>query len=155
VSVKDLQFRQMTAEDIKAVLEIERECALSPWSFEGYKDELSRNDSKLIIAENKSGNVYEIVGFAAVRLITSAKEGEILNIAVRPDFRKQGVGTFLLKEIEGSLKRNRIERIWLEVRKSNPAAQHFYLRNGFEFSGERKNFYTNPPEDALLMKLYL
>lgn len=153
--MKNLQFRQMTAADIPAVQEIERECFLSCWSFEGYRDELSRNDSKAIIAENKSENEYEIAGFIIARLITSVKEGEILNIAVRLEFRKRGIGTLLLKEIEGFFKLEGIRSIWLEVRKSNLTAQDFYRRNNFEFCGTRKNFYINPAEDALLMKLNL
>jgi ribosomal-protein-alanine acetyltransferase len=149
--MKDLRFRQMNIEDIPAVLEIERECFLSSWSLDGYKSELLRDDSKAIIAENKG----EIAGFAVARLITSANEGEILNIAVRLQFRKHGIGTLLLKEITEFLKSYKIRSVWLEVRKTNFTAQNFYRKNGFAVCGERKNFYTNPLEDALLMKLNL
>jgi ribosomal-protein-alanine acetyltransferase len=146
-----LRFRQMNIEDISAVLEIERECFLSSWSPDGYKSELLRDDSKAIIAENND----EIAGFVIARLITSANEGEILNIAVRLRFQKHGIGTLLLKEITDFLKSHKIRSVWLEVRKTNFAAQNFYRKNGFAFCGERKNFYTNPAEDALLMKLNL
>jgi ribosomal-protein-alanine N-acetyltransferase len=145
----------MTVEDIPAVMKIERECFLSPWSAEGYKNELSRNDSQAIVVENTDGNKGEIIGFAITRLITSTKEAEILNIAVGRVFQKRGIGAFLLSEITGFLKSVGIESVWLEVRKSNFTARDFYCRNGFEPSGERKNFYTNPAEDALLMKLNL
>lgn len=149
--MKDLQIRQMTFEDIPAVLEIERECFLSPWSFEGYKSELLRADSKAVIAVSSE----EIIGFAIARLITSAGEGEILNIAVRQNLQNHGTGTLLLKEINNYLKSLEIRSVWLEVRKSNFTAQDFYRKNGFAFGGVRKNFYTNPPEDALVMKLNL
>lgn len=137
--------------DISAVLEIERECALSPWSFEGYQNELLRDDSKALVAETDG----EIVGFAVSRLITPVSEGEILNIAVRQQFQKQGTGRLLLREVTDYLKSKQIRSVWLEVRKTNFTAQNFYLRNGFTFCGERKNFYTNPSEDALIMKLNL
>lgn len=149
--MKDIRFREMIFADIPAVLEIEKECFLSFWSFDGYKNELLRDDAKIFIAENKG----EIVGFAATRLITSAKEGEILNIAVRRRFQKQGTGTLLLQEIIDFFKANEIESVWLEVRKSNFTAREFYRRNGFIFCGERKNFYTRPTEDALVLKLNL
>ncbi|HEX8737282.1 MAG TPA: ribosomal protein S18-alanine N-acetyltransferase [Pyrinomonadaceae bacterium] len=149
--MKDINFRKMIFGDIPAVLEIEKECFLSPWSFEGYRDELLRDDSAIFIAENKG----EIIGFAATRLITSANEGEILNIAVRRQFQNQGIGTLLLKAIIDFFKTNKIQSIWLEVRKSNFTAREFYRRNGFTSCGERKNFYTSPTEDALLMKLNL
>ena len=149
--MKDIQFRQMIFADIPAVLEIELECFLSSWSFDGYRDELLRDDSEAFVAENKG----EIIGFVAARLITSVNEGEILNIAVRRQFQKRGIGTILLKEIIDFFKSGAIKSVWLEVRKSNFTAQRFYQRNGFIFCGERKNFYTNPLEDALVMKLNL
>lgn len=146
-----LLFRQMEVGDIPVVLEIEQECFLSSWSFEGYQNELSRDDSKAIIVENSK----TIIGFAVLRLITSASESEILNIAIKPEFQKRGIGTILLKEIIGFLKSKRIRSLWLEVRKTNFTAQNFYRRNRFILNGQRKNFYTNPPEDALIMKLDL
>lgn len=141
----------MNVRDIPAVLEIGRECLLGSWSFAGYHDELSRADSKAIIAENGE----TIIGFIVLRLITSTGESEILNIAVKPEFQKHGIGTILLNEAMGFLKSRQIRRVWLEVRKSNLAAQSFYRRNNFNLGGQRKNFYTNPSEDALLMKLDL
>ncbi|HEX9962974.1 MAG TPA: ribosomal protein S18-alanine N-acetyltransferase [Pyrinomonadaceae bacterium] len=149
--MKDLRSRQMTVEDIWAVLEIEQEGFLSSWSFDGYKSELSRDDSRAIIAENEG----EIAGFIIARLITSTNEGEILNIAVRRQFQNQGIGTFLLREIIEFLKSYKIRSVWLEVRKTNFTARDFYRKNNFAVCGERKNFYTNPSEDAILMKLNL
>jgi len=149
--MKNLQLREMNFSDIPAVLEIGRECFLSSWSFDGYRDELSRDDSQAIVVENDE----IIVGFAVLRLITSASESEILNIAVKPEFQKQGIGTILLKEIVGLVKSSQIRSIWLEVRKNNFTAQDFYRRNNFVLSGRRINFYSNPREDALIMKLDL
>jgi ribosomal-protein-alanine N-acetyltransferase len=149
--MKDLHIRQMSAGDIPSVQEIERECFLSAWSFDGYKNELLRDDSKALVVEMND----VIIGFAVMRLITSSDEAEILNIAVSEKFQNQGIGALLWKEIDGFLKSNAVRSVWLEVRKSNFTAQAFYRRNGFAFCGERKNFYTNPTEDALVMKLNL
>lgn len=149
--MKDLQLRLMTLEDIPKIQEIEREGFLSPWSFDGYKDELLREDSKAVVAEIRG----EVIGFILARLITTANESEILNIAVREQFRREGIGKLLLEAIIEFLKASEIESVWLEVRKSNFTAQNFYRRNGFELCGERKKFYINPSEDALVMKLNL
>lgn len=149
--MKNVHLRQMSAADIPAVLEIEKECFLSGWSFESYKNELSRDDSGTFIVESEK----IIAGYAILRLITSASESEILNIAVKPEFQRQGIGTILLSEIVGFVRSKQIRSIWLEVRKTNFTAQDFYRRNRFVLSGQRKNFYTNPPEDALIMKLDL
>jgi ribosomal-protein-alanine N-acetyltransferase len=149
--MKNLKCRQMDLRDIPAVLEIGRECSLSYWSFDSYRDELSRDDSRAIIAENDE----IIAGFVVLRLITSASESEILNIAVKPEFQQRGIGSVLLKEVVGFVKSRQIRSVWLEVRKTNFTAQDFYRRNGFIWSGQRVNFYTNPPEDALIMKLDL
>jgi [ribosomal protein S18]-alanine N-acetyltransferase len=149
--MKNVRRRQMNAADIPAVLEIEKECFLSGWSFESYKNELSRDDSQTFIVESEK----VVAGYAILRLITSASESEILNIAVKPEFQRHGIGTILLSEIVGFAKSRQIRSIWLEVRKTNFTAQDFYRRNGFVLSGQRKNFYTNPTEDALIMKLDL
>jgi ribosomal-protein-alanine N-acetyltransferase len=149
--MKNLRRRQMNATDIPAVLEIEKECFLSGWSLESYKNELSRDDSQTFIVESEK----TVAGYAILRLITSASESEILNIAVKPEFQRQGIGTILLSEIVGFAKSRQIGSIWLEVRKTNFTAQDFYRRNRFVLSGQRKNFYTNPTEDALIMKLDL
>jgi ribosomal-protein-alanine N-acetyltransferase len=145
----------MEIEDIPAVLEIERECLIGSWSFEAYTKELSTQNSASLVAFEISETEQEIIGFVFVRLITSVNESEILNIAVRPQFRNIGVGNVLLREIIEYLKSKRIKIVWLEVRKFNLPAQKLYLRNGFEICGARRNYYQNPSEDALLMKLVL
>ena len=146
-----LEFRRINAKDSKCVLEIERQTSLSEWSFDGYKTEISRTDSICLVAELKK----TIVGFVIARLISAASEGEILNFGVASDFQKMGIGTLLLREVIEIILLNKIEYLWLEVRKSNLKAKKFYEKNGFEIVGARKNFYNNPTEDALLMKLRL
>ena len=87
---------------------------------------------------------YVIVYFAA-------DESEIARIAVDEKFRRQGVAGALLDEMERVLAGKGIARLMLDVRKSNAAALRFYLSRGFKEDGVRKNFYTNPIEDAILM----
>jgi [ribosomal protein S18]-alanine N-acetyltransferase len=121
---------------------------LSHWSEIDYKNEIERKGSFSLVAGYKD----RLVGFAILRV--TAGEAEIYNIAVDPDYRSRGIGKMLLREaINKAVQTGKIERIWLEVRESNPDAIRFYQGNGFFVVGRRKNFYAQPNEDALLMVL--
>jgi [ribosomal protein S18]-alanine N-acetyltransferase len=88
-------------------------------------------------------------GFLVLRQIVPGEEAEILNLAVHPAFRRQGVAAMLLA-------RARLQcpgQLWLEVRKSNAAALAFYTHHGFLATGLRRNYYTHPEEDAIVMRL--
>lgn len=149
--MNELQIRSMKISDVEAVLEIERESGLSPWSLNGYLDELKRADSilKIAVCDNKTA------GFIITRLITTVEfdgEAEILNLAVKKNMRGRGIGKKLLSAVFEIAAAKSVNRIWLEVRESNASAQKFYRANSFEIVGRRKNFYRAPAEDALLMK---
>lgn len=90
-----------------------------------------------------------VVGFLVARKVAD-REIEILNIAVAPDFRRQGVGRRLLDDI---LSHHRGE-CFLEVRESNVAARRFYEKAGFQTITRRLQYYSNPVEAAIVMKLY-
>jgi ribosomal-protein-alanine acetyltransferase len=95
----------------------------------------------LLVAE--SGDA--VVGFLLWQAVAS-DEAEILNLAVQPAFRRQGIALELLKGLS-------MPRIFLEVRESNHAARALYLRAGFEECGLRKKYYDNPSEDGIVMRL--
>ncbi len=141
----------MTAVDIPDVLQIGIENGLTDWGIAGYLSELNRNDSLILLATLNE----KTIGFIVLRLIKIdnykvEKEAEIHNFAVARQFQKQGIGKKLLQQ---AIDLEKPGKIFLEVRKSNYLAINFYLKNGFQVIGERKNYYLNPPEDALLMKL--
>jgi [ribosomal protein S18]-alanine N-acetyltransferase len=92
----------------------------------------------------------QVCGFLVVRLIDA--EAEILNLAVEPLEREKGIGSLLLAAIVEESQRRQVERIFLEVRESNHAAIAFYQAHGFWKTGERKKYYRNPPENAVLME---
>jgi [ribosomal protein S18]-alanine N-acetyltransferase len=98
-------------------------------------------DDNLLVAE--SGNT--VVGFLLWRAV-AADEAEILNLAVQPEFRRQGIALELLNGVS-------LPRIFLEVRESNHAARALYLRAGFEECGHRRRYYDNPSEDGIVMRL--
>lgn len=164
------EVRFMRDSDIFQVKEIERECKLSGWSANDYKKELVRGDAvTLVLTINGS-----IVGFMIARLIKiplaknslnkiqaeknptfSEAEAEIYNIAVKNQYQNRGYGKKLLNRFIEICSGNRVNNIWLEVRKSNAGAIAFYNRNGFQFAYCRKNFYTAPTEDAIVLRLIL
>lgn len=78
-------------------------------------------------------------------------EGEIARIATSPQHRRQGVAVRLLEKMRAFSYEQNITRWLLDVRISNETAIHFYKAAGFAKDGVRKNFYANPPEDAILM----
>lgn len=132
------------------VLRLQSLCNLSPWSKTDYKNEIYRDNSCSLVAlyENK------VAGFIVLRI--TSDEAEIYNIAVSPYFRNRGIGAMLLSEsIERATQNKKINRVWLEVRESNKSAFRFYRKNGFQLMGKRKNFYSYPIEDALIMLLEL
>jgi len=153
-NIKILDFDANFADDI---LDIQTECGLSFWSKNDYLGELERADS--IFKRAQKGD-EKIIGFALVRLLIgnsnasniSFDSSEILNIAVRNSFQNKGIGQMIFDEILRALKEKNIKEIWLEVRKSNDKAVIFYQKNNFERQFERKNYYSNPTENALVFR---
>jgi ribosomal-protein-alanine N-acetyltransferase len=91
----------------------------------------------------------QVAGFISGRRI--AVEGEILNLAVKPEFRRQGIGHALVRVILGRFHRDGVRQVFLEVRESNDAAISFYQRLGFHRIGRREAYYSDPPAAALVL----
>ena len=129
------------------VMAIEEVSFPSPWSRTLFAEEIGRRFSDAIVIVEEPGN--SVAGYAVCW--TVGEESHLLNIAVRPDVRKQGAGRSLLKEC---LRRSALaggRRIILEVRPSNDPAIRMYLHEGFRFAGIRKGYYTDTGEDALVL----
>lgn len=142
-----IDILKMNVDDITEILKIQQESNLSYWSYEAYKNEISRNDSFPIVAKLNN----QIIGFLIARVITAESCAELYNIGVDLNFRRKKVGARLLESLIKYCVENNLEKIFLEVRESNETAIQFYLRNNFAVIGKRKNFYSNPTEDAILM----
>jgi ribosomal-protein-alanine acetyltransferase len=146
---KNIYVRPLSEEHLPLILKIQRECRLSPWSEEDYRKEIQRGDSISLASVYES----ETVGFIVMRL-TARGEAEIYNIAISAAYRGIGIGGLLLNEaLRKACRKRETKCVWLEVRESNEQASRFYKRNGFSVAGVRKDFYTHPAENALLMKL--
>ena len=91
----------------------------------------------------------EVCGYAYCA--DAAGDAELLRIAVLPNWRRQGLGARLLREMHGMLIKKGTSRVFLEVRESNTSAHALYTSLGYAEDGKRRNFYSNPREDAVLM----
>ena len=143
-----MTVRRATIEDAKEIFAIEMECFSVPWSLDSIEIELLNEDKKLYyVIENADG----VVGYAGAWLVYD--EGQITNIAIRPSARRQGFGAKLTSAlIEECFKRG-MNEIFLEVRVSNLSALSLYRQLGFTVKGMRKNYYSEPKEDAYIMSL--
>lgn len=140
------EIRLLCARDLSEVAEIEKLCFSEPWSEKSL--ELLLRDGNFGVVATEDGRVAAYVG-----VISVAPEGEITNVATHPDFRRRGIAAELLGFLEKEAAERGIDSLYLEVRRSNTAAQSLYLKMGFSVIGERKGFYSNPKEDAVLMSL--
>ena len=146
----------MTEHDLLEVVEIEETCGLSLWGWDGYRDELDRPESVMLVARKPSTHfegARRVSGFVAARV--SAGELHINNIGVREESRRRGLGTKLLGlALDFGRQAGAVQAI-LEVRAGNRAAQNLYAGLGFKTAGRRHNYYRQPAEDALVMTLRL
>jgi [ribosomal protein S18]-alanine N-acetyltransferase len=143
-----LQITQLTSADqIASVLEIETASFTSPWTREMYLAELeNRNVSYCFLASFDNGPA---IGFCSFWRVLD--ELHINNLAVLPDFRHRGVGAELLAFVLNEGARLGALRATLEVRRSNTPALMLYERYGFTVAGIRRDYYSNPQEDALIL----
>lgn len=151
----------MLESDLPAVVELERLARLSRWGYESYRAELRSNPlAVMLVARGQAPFVMRpIYGFLVGRVQPSprysGRELHIANLAVYPEVRRQGLGRRLLKEALYTGRLYGAATAFLEVRPSNTAAQTLYASLGFVAVARRRGFYTDPPEDGLLMEVKL
>lgn len=132
---------------IDDILAVEEASFTSPWTREMYLAELNNKGvSYFYLAKAASG---EVVGFCSFWHVL--EELHINNLAVLPAYRRAHMGTELLTRVLEDGAKLGARRATLEVRRSNEAAQKLYEKFGFTVAGVRRQYYTNPPEDALVL----
>jgi ribosomal-protein-alanine N-acetyltransferase len=139
--------RVSSAADLDAVLEIEAASFHNPTTREWYESEMQRPDVCYVYAVRTP--LHAVAGFCAFWKVVD--QIHINNLAIRPELRRQGLGTFLLARVLEQAAAMGAPRATLEVRLSNTAARHLYERAGFTCAGVRTGYYTNPIEDALIL----
>ncbi len=148
---KEIIVRPMQEADLNEVHAIELLAHPDPWKYELLRGEFQNTKyHHHFVAEHTVKN--KIVGYCfcwgwkGVDLTLS-------NIAVHIDTRRRGIGALLMEKAINTAKQNQCISVILEVRESNRPAIAMYERFGFEVVGRRKNYYTSPQEDGLIMRL--
>lgn len=132
-------------ERLLEITEIEKECIPDGWSLKGFEDWL-KNDNTVIFAAAVN---EKIIGFANGTWVLD--EGELLNIAVSENFRRNGTAQLLYNTLEDYFVQKGVASVFLEVREKNTSAIAFYEKNKFIKNGFRKNYYKNPCDNGVLM----
>ena len=140
-----MTFREMLVEDLDQVMEIENDLISPPWTREGFFTFLLKDENMFFVVEEKG----QILGSCSMQTVLD--EGDILNVAVTRDRQKEGIGYFLVDSMLMLAAARGIHIVHLEVRESNGSARRLYQRLGFKEDGFRKNYYTEPVENAVLM----
>jgi ribosomal-protein-alanine N-acetyltransferase len=141
-----IEISRMGIEDIDDVMVVEKLSFTIPWSKNALIEEVTKNTfAKYIIAKVNA----RVVGYAGMWKVCD--EGHITNIAVHPEYRRQGIGNKLVENLILIAEEEGISRMTLEVRRGNCAAQNMYKKHGFVEEGFRKAYYADNGEDAIIM----
>jgi ribosomal-protein-alanine N-acetyltransferase len=145
--MSQVEIRKMRSMDVLDVMRIELETFTMPWSESTFRGLLRRKDSDLYVAELEG----VIVGYSVFWAVTD--QGELGNVAIDKNHRGKGIGRKLIQAVLTRAAERGTREIFLEVRKSNFGAQALYGQFGFYEVARRKNYYLQPSEDALVMRL--
>lgn len=145
-----VRIRQLLRDDLNAVLEIQNSCKLtSAWTAREY-EQLARDPRGMIlVAELEGRTPARLPGFSVFYYL--GEEAELWSIAVAPRFRRRGVARSLLGEASRRLCSAGVRKLFLEVRGSNTPALELYHSVGFTLLARRRDYYSNPREDALVL----
>jgi ribosomal-protein-alanine N-acetyltransferase len=139
----------MRPADLRSVMVIERRSFTAPWEEATFRGLMRRPSAALLVAERES----EVVGYSVTWF--AADEAELGDIAVLPELRGLGLGRLLLDESIALARERGTRSLYLEVREANRVARELYRSAGFEVAGVRKQYYKEPVEDAIVMRLDL
>ena len=140
-------FTEMNEAHVSQVGELEKLCfGTEAWSEKSVASELNNKLALWLVAE-EAGKVWGYVGSQTVM-----DETDMMNIAVHPDHRNQGIAAGLVDNLIDALKARGSHSLMLEVRVSNEPARKLYEKLGFQQVGLRKNYYRNPKEDACILR---
>ena len=141
------RIRSAVPADAESLVVIERRAFSDPWSEGSFREALASPWTFGLVADTTRG----VAGYLIGREVGGT--GEVLNLAVAPEFRRRGIGGALLGAGLAAFRRRQVDEVFLEVRESNISAQTLYLGHGFRPVGQRASYYRNPREDALVLRL--
>ena len=141
-------IRRMEPRDAEAVAVLEAENFSEPWSANSFMEEIRKESSVYLV-------VYDddtLIGVCG--LVTACDEGEVLNVSVKKEYRKQGIAFQMLQQLVLEADKRGIKHLTLEVREGNMPARTLYEKLGFVCEGIRPGFYRNPAENAAIYWLH-
>ena len=141
-------MRRATAADLTDVVAMERACYSDPWPVSSFTSLPGNERVCFLVARDRDSDA--LVGFAIAWHVLD--EGELANLAVASERRRQGIGQALLEAVTTDALGRGTYELYLEVRESNSAARHLYAGAGFAEIGRRKQYYRQPVEDALILR---
>ncbi|MCI8383567.1 MAG: tRNA (adenosine(37)-N6)-threonylcarbamoyltransferase complex dimerization subunit type 1 TsaB [Clostridia bacterium] len=141
---KEVKIMIMNATDLECISDILLSDFDDFWNANIFKKELESENSSYLVAKLND----EIVGFAGIKILL--EDADIMNIVIKKNFRNQGIGTLLLKNLINLANENHLKSLSLEVMEENFSAIHLYKKLGFEQVGKRKKYYQD--KDAIIMK---
>ena len=141
-----MEYVLMKKEHVAQVAQLEKLCFSLPWSENAISGELTNPLSLWVVALD--GNC--VAGYIGSQSVMG--EADMMNLAVLPDYRRQGIGEKLVISLVERLLENAVTSLTLEVRASNAGAIALYEKLGFQQVGRRPNYYKNPKEDALILR---
>lgn len=144
-----MEITGMTAAHVAQVAALEKVCFSDPWSQKSVASELENPLALWLVAMDGE----RLVGYVGSQTVLG--EADMMNVAVDPEYRRQGVAGALVTALAQRLAQQGNVSLMLEVRASNVPAMALYQKLGFEQVGRRKDYYRNPKEDALILKKLL
>lgn len=147
--MKDIKILPMEEIHCEGVEMVAKKSLPERFTKEMARDVLNYPHNLFFVAIDEKSN--EVIGFVGIMVIID--EVELLYIAVDELYRNASIGQHLLDLAIEKAKEKQGKRILLEVRKQNEKAKRFYIRNKFTVLSERKGYYTNPDDDAVIMEL--
>ena len=141
-----MKYLKMETEHVAHVAALELECFSAPWSENAISSELENPLSTWFVAMDKG----EFAGYVGSQAVMG--EADMMNLAVKPCYRRQGIAEGLVNALVADLKEQEVYSLTLEVRASNEAAIALYNKLGFLEVGRRPGYYTKPKEDALILR---
>lgn len=141
-----IEIAFMNAVHVPQIAQIERLCFNDPWSERSIAAELSCKLSLWLVALDGE----RVVGYVGSQTVLD--QADMMNLAVHPEYRRQGIGLMLTRRVCEELIKKGVNALLLEVRASNAPAKALYEGMGFTVAGVRPNYYRNPREDAFIMR---
>lgn len=141
-----IRYEMMSKEHVSQVAALEAQCFHTPWSENAIGGELKNPLSAWFVALDGD----QVVGYVGSQSVLG--EADMMNLAVKDSYRRQGIAKQLIQSLIQRLSGAQVHSLSLEVRVSNDAAISLYSQMGFLQVGRRPNYYTNPKEDAWILR---